>query len=313
MGSKTSLESFRFGPRQVFDPARYRRADLDVAPEPSFRIDPRERVFVIGSCFAARIRDALRARGVDATDGGLDLKYNVFSMVQALSWALAGEVDARLVAETRGGWVNPHHHPGTPVRTEEEALGRLVAALERTQAELPGCRTVVFTLGLVECWYDTATDTWTNESPPVASLVEPDRYEFVRTGHAANLAGVLALVRTLHAALPGVRFVGTVSPVPLKATFAEDDVLVANCYSKSALRSVLGEAIDTLHAEGVTIDYFPSYELVTQAPQRDAVWRATWPDGSPDGRHVCADFVERVIVPTFLERWLDREGARKAG
>ena len=51
----------------------------------------------------------------------------------------------------------------------------------------------------------------------------------------------------------------TVSPVPLTATASGKHVLNSNMYSKSILRAVAGQ----LHEKRENIDYFPSYEIVT--------------------------------------------------
>ena len=51
----------------------------------------------------------------------------------------------------------------------------------------------------------------------------------------------------------------TVSPVPLIATAGGKHVLVSTVYSKAILRSVAGQ----LSANQAHIDYFPSYEIVT--------------------------------------------------
>ena len=51
----------------------------------------------------------------------------------------------------------------------------------------------------------------------------------------------------------------TVSPVPLTATASGSHVLVSSTYSKSVLRAVAGD----LCSECKHIDYFPSYEIIT--------------------------------------------------
>jgi hypothetical protein len=50
-----------------------------------------------------------------------------------------------------------------------------------------------------------------------------------------------------------------VSPVPLAATATDAHVLPATIYSKSVLRAVAGE----LANEFRNVDYFPSYEIIT--------------------------------------------------
>ena len=51
----------------------------------------------------------------------------------------------------------------------------------------------------------------------------------------------------------------TVSPVPLTATASGSHVLPSTIYSKSTLRSVAGQQ----STNQANIDYFPSYEIVT--------------------------------------------------
>ena len=50
----------------------------------------------------------------------------------------------------------------------------------------------------------------------------------------------------------------TVSPVPLTATYSKAHILVANTHSKSILRSAAAQL-----STSNNIDYFPSYEIVT--------------------------------------------------
>jgi hypothetical protein len=56
-----------------------------------------------------------------------------------------------------------------------------------------------------------------------------------------------------------VRFIVTVSPVPLVATAENRSVLTSTTYSKSALRVVCEE----LAAEHADVAYFPAYEVIT--------------------------------------------------
>ena len=59
----------------------------------------------------------------------------------------------------------------------------------------------------------------------------------------------------------------TVSPVALFTTFTQQDVLIANCYSKSALRA----AAEAVVVENDHVDYFPAYESVTLS-DRELAW-----------------------------------------
>ena len=60
----------------------------------------------------------------------------------------------------------------------------------------------------------------------------------------------------------------TVSPVPLARTFREEDVIVANMYSKSLLR--VAAELECQNSESV--EYFPSYESVMLS-NREQTWQ----------------------------------------
>jgi hypothetical protein len=61
---------------------------------------------------------------------------------------------------------------------------------------------------------------------------------------------------------PRMRFLLTVSPVPLTATAEKQHILAATTYSKSVLRAAAGFLAQTRQ----DVDYFPSYELIAQFP-----------------------------------------------
>jgi GSCFA family len=83
---------------------------------------------------------------------------------------------------------------------------------------------------------------------------------------------------------PELKFLLTVSPVPLTATASDKHVLVATTYSKSVLRAVAG----TL-AEGFeNVDYFPSFDLLSSASTRGVFH-------SDDARQITEPGVEAVM------------------
>jgi len=74
----------------------------------------------------------------------------------------------------------------------------------------------------------------------------------------------------LRARNPDMRFLVTVSPVPLTATASGQHVEVATAYSKAVLRAVCG----TLVARHDDVDYFPSYEIITSQAARGQFYDA---------------------------------------
>jgi hypothetical protein len=99
-----------------------------------------------------------------------------------------------------------------------------------------------------------------------------------------------------HYGKPDVRFLTTVSPVPLRRTFRDNDVLLANTYSKSVQRAAV-EAFVGLHPD---VDYFPSYEFVMLADPK-----TTWT--REDYRHLAQPVVERIMSRVMAKY---AEGAR---
>jgi hypothetical protein len=120
----------------------------------------------------------------------------------------------------------------------------------------------------------------------------PGRFVFRQLGLEDCLQymrATLALLRSLGK--PEKRFLVTVSPVPMWRTFRAEDVLIANTYSKSLLRTVAGCLVN----ESADVDYFPSYESVMLS-QRDQVW-------DDDQLHVTNEFVGKVVrrlIGTYL-------------
>ena len=280
---------------------------------PKFKFARDDKIYAIGSCFARGIEHALTARGVtvesmarefatfqpvnkEVTGLGFTNKYNTFSILNELSWALDPEaafpVDS-IFQVTESAWFDPHCTPTLELAGFSETLNRR-ALMQTVAKRVAHCRGLIITLGLVEAWRDCKTGIYTNSTPIRSALKpDPDRYEFHVTSFVENWESL----ESIHALLtryghPDLRIVITVSPVPLLATFSKMDVVVANTYGKSLLRTVAQEWA----AAHENVDYFPSYEIV-QNSSREAVWEA-------DLRHVTGAAVEH-IMDLFVREYID--------
>jgi hypothetical protein len=303
----------RWNPRPGGDaaerPAQPRLAERLFAPYLPHRlpIGREDRLFAIGSCFARGIEQAFLARGfrVESAatefDGfevvspgsrplGFTNKYNPLAILNELRWALEPGAEftaGHLIRLGDGRYVDPHANPVLAPLDLEHTLERrrtMIAVNRR----LAGCRIVVITLGLVEAWHDHATGTYLNSAPP-AEFRGSDRFSLhvldfdqVRDALAA-ISGLLA-----GHGHPDTQIVVTVSPIPLAATFAGGDVVIANTHSKALLRA----AAEEWSARRPNVHYFPSYEIIMNS-DRAAVWEA-------DGRHVRGEMVGH-IMKVFLE------------
>ena len=281
--------------------------------EPKFKLRPQDKFYAIGSCFARGIEHMLVHRRIavesvapefvnlqpvnkEVTGLGFTNKYNTFSILNELRWALDPEavfpIDS-IVQVTESTWFDPHITPTLELAGLQETLDRR-AMMQTVSKRIANCRAVIITLGLVEVWRDCEVDVYTNSTPARSVLkTQPKRYEFHLTSFAQNWANLEAihalLTRYCH---PEVRIVITVSPVPLMATFSKMDVVVANTYGKSLLRAIAQEWA----AAHVNVDYFPSYEIV-QNSNRAAVWER-------DLRHVTGAGVQH-IMELFLRNYLE--------
>jgi hypothetical protein len=279
---------------------------------PKFKLRHDDRVYAIGSCFARGLENSLIARKItvesaapefaklqpvnkEVTGLGFTNKYNTFSILNELRWALDPKAVfpvESIVQVTERTWSDPHTTPTLELVEFEKTLERRVL-MQTVTKRVTNCRVVIITLGLVEVWRDLEVGVYTNSTPvrPVLKT-QPERYQFHVTSFAENWASLEAIYALLSRyGHPDLQIVITVSPVPLMATFSPMDVVVANAYGKSLLRAVAQEWA----AAHDNVAYFPSYEIV-QNSDRAAAWEE-------DLRHVAAAGTEH-IMELFLKSYL---------
>jgi hypothetical protein len=280
---------------------------------PKFKLRRDDKFYAIGSCFARGLENALaqhrmtvesaapefarlQAANKEVSGLGFTNKYNTYSILNELRWALDPDADfprESIVQLTETTWDDPHTTPTLEFANLQETLERR-ALMQAVTKRIESCRAVILTLGLAEVWRDVKADVFINRTPiPSLLKTEPDRYEFHLTGFAENMANLEAI----HALLtryghPDVHIVVTVSPVPLMNTFSTMDIVVANTWAKSLLRTVAQEWA-TAHSN---VDYFPSYEIV-QSSDRAATWET-------DLRHVTGGSAQH-IMELFLRNYLE--------
>lgn len=309
-----TLKSNPYGhwPR-IDDPENRFASYADPAFETSFRLEPGQRIFTIGSCFARSIERALAARGFDIPmldftvdpqewggDPGAVLNTYVPSVIAPqIRWAFGLEKFdlGRHCAEVRPErYVDLQLTSGFRPMPAETVLARRerINALYRKLAD---SHVVLLTLGLIEAWFDRKSSTHINAAPPKsAALAEPDRFELQVLTYEEVLASLRGLTALFDQVCPpGYRMILTVSPVPLTATFTPNDVAVANAYSKAVLRA----AAEALVAEQSHIEYFPSYESV-MLTARDLAF-------AEDQIHIRPQIV-RFNVDRMIRRYVGHEG-----
>lgn len=263
--------------------------------EPKFALTKAHRILTAGSCFAQHVGRALRGAGFDVIEEepapagmpALLAQRFGYGLYSARYGNLYTTRHLRQLLEEAAGLVNPAdpvwersgrffdaQRPGVePEGLDTPDLVALhrrhhLAAIGRA---LDAADVVVFTLGLTEGWIDADTGTAFPTAPEtIAGHYDPARHHFVNDDYPRVLSDFLAARDLIRARRPDMRFVLTVSPVPLTATMSGQHVEVATTGSKAVLRAVAGH----LAAAHDDIDYFPSYEIITSQTARGRFYAA---------------------------------------
>lgn len=294
----------------LFSGTRFSKRSLGIKASPTFAIRPGDLAFAIGSCFAREVGHMLRDSNIATTFGGFRHRYNVLNILQSLKWALQGGYEPQhLIALDNGRYFDAHHkaEEDEGYATLEQAYDATCHLYSQVGDAIRAANTFVMTLGLSEVWRDERTGTWLNQMPPRAAISD---FERKFTVHALRqrdtVDGLLQIFRLVRTARPDMRFICSVSPIPMRATFCHDDVIVGTSNGKATLRSALWEAIEAAHADGVEhVDYFPSYEIVTYQRNDDVYMHRR--HGRRDFLHIHREFIDEAIRPVFQQAYLASE------
>jgi hypothetical protein len=123
----------------------------------------------------------------------------------------------------------------------------------------------VFTLGLTEAWQSKADGSVFPACPgTINGEFDENKHEFKNFSVAEITEDLTNFIQLLRKSNPKVRFIITVSPVPLVATATNSHVLLASTYSKAVLRVAAEQVSNQLE----DVSYFPAFEIITgpQAP-----------------------------------------------
>lgn len=242
-----------------------------------FRIPPKSKIFTVGSCFARNVEDELIRQGFDLPMRKIEVEdtsvlnnYGAPSIYNEFAWAFGDQpfVPADHILEVAPGkFADIHLPPNRRPQPYDEVLARRLAITEAYR-QAADCSVVVMTLGLVETWFDTKTGYYLNVGPrPSQIRAEPERFEMHVLSYEEcydYLERAMQLLR--RHGRPDLQVLLTVSPVPLSNTHRDEDVIVANMYSKSLLRVIA----ETMVAKHDYITYYPSYESVMYSDRQRA-------------------------------------------
>lgn len=305
-------------PRSAFWKVGVEEADaaaMEGVYEKKWDIDPSWRIATAGSCFAQHIASFLRASGCNVMDvepppPGLQqdmhgkfgysmysARYgNVYTVRQLLQLAKEslGLLQPRdFVWEKDGRFYDAFRPAVEPYGLDSplEVAEHRAYHLSRVRMLFMEMDLFILTLGLTETWV-SARDGCVYPTAPgtIAGAYKPDQYFFKNLSYdeiVADFVEFQSLILGLRGGRP-FKCLLTVSPVPLTATASGKHVLPATIYSKSVLRAAAG----SLEAKYANVDYFPSYEIITNPGARSAFYETNL-------RSVKSDGVEAVMGVFF--------------
>jgi hypothetical protein len=283
--SKIGTNPYENLPPQAFwKPSVSSRHMLDIAGlwEPKFKILPEQSFVTYGSCFAQHIGISLMSRGFNVITEippyGLSEKniklfnYNVFSsrtgniyttslLKQWVGWALNQSAVPDEVWEKDGRFYDPFRPRIEPngFKSKEEVKLSRKETIKTFRSGIVAAQYFVFTLGLTESWINKSGRYEYPMCPgTVAGEFDPEVHKFENQQFLQVYENIIHAIRLIRDINQEIKFILTVSPVPLTATKSDNHVLVATMESKSILRAVAGQ----LAANLSYVDYFPSYEII---------------------------------------------------
>ena len=164
--------------------------------------------------------------------------------------------------------------------TRETCLEMLRATARAFGRSAREAQVFVFTMGLTEGFEHAETGQPYALCPgTLAGTYDAARHRFVNYRYPAILKSMRTAIRGLRKLNPELKFLLTVSPVPLTATATDHHVLLATQYSKSVLRAVAGDLAEM----AADIDYFPSYEIIASPPTRAQFFAPNMRSVAPEG------------------------------
>lgn len=306
-GTEASRSPYRGRPRRNFwkSAVGTRRPDsmLELYQR-RYEISPTDRIATAGSCFAQHISRYMRRNGYRVMDvepaprevppkvaqqfgyGVYSARYgNIYYVRQLLQLAreaLEGLEPAEPVWARDG-----RYYDAQRPSVEPEGLASPGLVLEHRRRHLDQVRSLlttadvlVFTMGLTEGWEHSGSGTVYPTAPgTIAGDFDPEVHAFRNFTVAEVHADFAAFRELVHRHNPGLRFLLTVSPVPLAATATDANAMVATTYSKAVLRAAAGQ----LYADFEDVDYFPSYEIITAGPGAGRFFAPGLRDVTPEG------------------------------
>ena len=213
-------------------------------------ISLKDKVFVLGSCFADNVGGKMRDLGFDVEVNPFGTLYNPVSVCNSIARLTSGipfaEKDCVQMGAGAGLYCSFSHHTSFARLAKEDFLQNANASLEAASAKWKEANKVIITLGTAWIYEYIRT------GEVVSNCLKIDAKEFSRK--RLSLQTTAALLANMIMKHPDKQFIFTVSPIRhLK------DGAHGNQLSKSTLLLALEDVIGKMPDR---CEYFPAYEIV---------------------------------------------------
>lgn len=259
-----------------------------------FPIGLEEKIATAGSCFAQHLTERLRQNSFNLLDmepfppslspqnrkrfgfGMYSARYgNIYTaqqLLQLVEEALGLKKMNNVVWRKGSRFVDALRPSIEPdgLETEADVRTHREFHLQQVRKLFQEMDVLIFTLGLTESWAGKVDGTIYPTAPGVIAGTFSDQdYELKVFDYGEVVSAMtraISMIESLRKKRPPIKVILTVSPVPLTATASGRHVLQANTYSKSVLRAAAG----ALAQGNDNIDYFPSFEIITNPAAKGA-------------------------------------------
>lgn len=304
-------------------PHYWRSGVVDIAPgefdplvEPKFQLTHKDRVATMGSCFAQHLSKFIKQRGLNyvvrepfrssdeilgvtpALSEQFSARYgNVYTVRQALQLfdRVNGWRPQEEYWERDGRYFDAFRPTMFPAgfASISDLIRERQSHLEHVRDVFQTADIVVFTLGLTETWKSRRDGAVFPVAPGVvAGSFDDSLHEFENFVYGDVTSDLMEWCRRVREFNPRVKVLLTVSPVPLNATYMNQNVWTSTTYSKAVLRAAAGDVARDLDY----VDYFPSYEVIT-CPQNQLRY---FEDDMRNVRDVGVQHVMRVFERHYI-------------
>ncbi len=291
---------------------------------PKFKLNKEDTVFTIGSCFARNVERYLELNDINLTLKDFHLpikyydsshkhlrndlnnpkrrpfvvrtvlnKYSTLSMFHDLDRVLNDRVfdDYGLLKVSTERWFNCNANHIETMCKDDAIKAQII--LDNETRKIINSDVIIITLGLTEVWKYIPTGLAMNQQPDPALLKRyPSKFSFEKRDIFQTYKDIENIIKLVTNKKKGIKFILTVSPVPMGATFTNEDVIIANEYSKSTLLSCAKH----IASKYDFVDYYPSYEMIKYSDRQK-----TWSEDQVHPKYEIIDTVIRRFINLYVE------------